>query len=218
MDYVPFLENTYLPKNERKTSIKHYKLVDNTKENQTYKKGKKIIYVIRGTNTWKDMTANYMNTLTELEDSKRYLREEKKLKRTISKYPDCDIIVVGHSLGGSLAIELGEREKRISEIHAYNPFSLPHELPLNFLNGIACWLLGIGRNCHLRKKLYVYRNLLDPASIGRFLNSTEVVLSPHIHFVKGFKKDELYSLAKKRGKKVTKKTRKDDIIKAIIES
>ncbi len=219
MSYVPFVENGYLSQNRRKKSIKGFKMINNSRENQTYRKGKIIIHVIRGTMTKDDHHTNFASMVSYVESTGRFKREHSKLKKIIQKYPDHHIVLSGHSLGGVLAIELGEEEQEsVDEIHVFNPTSLPGDLPFNFLFSLSCLTLGIGTRCKLRKKLYVYRNVADPVSIGHLLSSTELVVSPEIHFMGGFKKEELYHLAKSRKCEVNRKSKKKDIISAIIES
>lgn len=221
MDYVPFIENGYLSMRggKRKMSINRFNLIHNHSEYQVYKKGKTIIYVTRGTVNKKDSSANMFSMFSYVEKSDRFKREHKKLRKLIRDYPDHQFILVGHSLGGRLAIELGEEElDHIKEIHVYNPISLPGDLPFNIVFGITCSTLGIGTRCKLRSKLYVHRNLFDPVSSGHLFSSVETVIDPTIHNIAGFKKEELYHLAKSRKCKVTRKNTKKDIISAIIES
>lgn len=221
MDYVPFVENGYLSirGGKRKITINRFKLIQNHAESQVYKKGKTIIYVTRGTINKKDDSTNIYALFNYVEGSDRFHREHKKLKKLIKDHPNHQFILVGHSLGGRLAIELGEEElDHIKEIHVYNPTSLPIDLPFNVIFGITCATLGIGTKCKLRSKLYVHRNLLDPVSTGHLFSASDTVIDPTIHKIAGFKKDELYHLAKSRKAKVTRKSNKKDIISAIIET
>ena len=204
---------------KRRKSIDRFKLIHNHRENQTYKKGKTIIHVVRGTMNKDDQSANTFSFFSYVEKSDRFRREHVKLRKVIRNYPDHQIILVGHSLGGRLVIELGEEElDQISQIHAYNPTSLLGDLPFNILFGITCMTLGIGIRCKLRSKLYVHRNIIDPGSVGHLFSAVETVIDPTIHNIAGFKKAELYKIAKSRKAKVTQKMKKKDIISAIIEN
>lgn len=221
MDYTPFVENGYLSMRggKRKMTINRFKLIHNHQEHQVYKKGKTIIYVVRGTMNKKDRSTNLFSLFSYVGGSDRFHREHKKLRKVIEDYPGHQIILVGHSLGGRLSIELGEEElDHITEIHVYNPISLPGDLPFNLVFGITCATLGIGTRCKLRSKLYIHRNLIDPVSSGHLLSAVETIVDPTIHNIAGFKKIELYRQAKCRGCRVNEKSSKKDIISAIVES
>jgi hypothetical protein len=94
----------------------------------------------------------------ELEDfSSRFRKSEATTKRGIQKYGKENVTLVGHSLGGSQALEIGR--KYDLETVAYNPYVGPQHLSKEY------------------PKATIYHNVTDPVSIASpFVKAREVRL------------------------------------------
>jgi hypothetical protein len=78
-------------------------------------KSKKIHMSIRGTQlnkgfkeAFEDLTDDFFVATNNVSITRRYKESEKRLKELQAKYPDYEINLYGHSLGGAVSYELGK--------------------------------------------------------------------------------------------------------------
>lgn len=196
-------------------------------ESQIYKNNKNVIMAIRGTKSYKnDLITDAFLAVDAIRATKRYKNEYKKCKTVIEELKK-PVILVGHSLGGSLCIALNrDIDDGVGECHAYNPGASLLNLPTEVFEKIICKFF-LKKKCKSRKRLYIHRQLLDPVSIVSDIISDNTTTDNNgIHSIESFlptisggivedepgssvdyskmKKNELYHMLKEKGEKVNK--------------
>jgi hypothetical protein len=116
------------------------------------------VFASRGTDpldkTGQDQLTDYaiLNLAYNEKNSARFKSEDARLKATIAKYGRNDLILTGHSLGGSLVIQLS-RDNDV-EAYAYNPgISLASAMDKSHQSNSS--------------KIHIFVTENDPVSIGR---------------------------------------------------
>jgi len=165
--------------------IKDTKLSD--RRSKVYTDDDKNVYIAyRGTrfNNFNDLIADaHIWTGTE-KYSSRFQESENKFNKVKSKYPDSNVILTGHSLGGQQAKYVGSKNKA-KEVITYNAFSNPKNdlLRINQKN---------------KTKTTNYRTYYDYASFGELIpskNSKTINIGQRMidpHTIHNFENTSLY--------------------------
>jgi len=139
-----------------------------------------VVLAIRGTDpkNSKDIFTDIMLALNKLKYTKRYSEIKNIFKQVTNKYQHIGkslvpykYIVTGHSLGGSLALQLlVDNPKIIESIHIFNAGSSPADIKKGLTMKLGSFL-GIGFYKTISRKINIYRVTGDLISLAsRFLN------------------------------------------------
>lgn len=135
-----------------------------------------LVISFRGSDNIRDWThTNSQLIFGRLNKTERYKREYDVLIRTYNKYRNKYIILCGHSLGGSIAYKLTlENEDKIYGTYCYNLGFSPSDLKYEIIKRPMCKIKGNNDPvCVAFKKIYIFREFLDPVSIlSMFLPNT----------------------------------------------
>lgn len=82
-------------------------------------KDNKLIYNVAGTHNIKDIGTDFMLAAGRLKKTKRYKEAEDTLKNARQKYQGSQVVVTGHSLGGTIGSYLTSKSKG-DEFYGYN--------------------------------------------------------------------------------------------------
>jgi hypothetical protein len=117
-----------------------------------------IVLSIRGTNMKnpEDLATDAAVLAGALNLSRRYREIKSRLKTLIKKYPGKKILLTGHSLGGTIAINLlADYPKKIHEIHIYNPFSTTNTAISGVTNTVLA-KFGSSAAKMIKRKTHIY--------------------------------------------------------------
>jgi predicted esterase YcpF (UPF0227 family) len=122
-----------------------------------------VVLAYKGTNlrNTEDLWDDYHILHPLLDESKtdRFKRADELYQQVLEKYgSDVTIKSVGHSLGGEVALAVGE--KHDLETHAYNP-------------GLSANQALTQRSETNNHKTYIYRTANDPVSFGSYINQNK---------------------------------------------
>jgi alpha-beta hydrolase superfamily lysophospholipase len=137
--------------------------------------GDEVVFSIRGTKITdaNDLVADVGVFHNKLKEDKTYQEVKHQLRRILAA-KGIRVVVVGHSLGGSMAIELltdPEFINQIEAVYAFNPGVGYKRFIADMKNKLLCRGLGLKflRRCKeleiIRKKLKVFTTGRDPISL-----------------------------------------------------
>lgn len=158
-------------KPEPPAQILDYQLISNNREVQLYMDGSEYIYSIKGTNTLRDVATDISVFFDTLHTTAHYKRVKRYFtENVLPKKGNKKITVVGHSLGGSLAIELlNEFTTDIDKVYGYNVGTgVARFLKSNILNvfsGLLSGTEGVRKYKEMQGKMRLFTTTLDPLSI-----------------------------------------------------
>lgn len=168
---------------EQAYSSKPYERVDDYEYQPTmsnervkiYTNGPSLVMAIRGTKPTNahDLVSDlhvFKNSLTQ---DRTYNAVKQQLEYLLSQKIMRKIILTGHSLGGSMVIELMlQFPNEISEAYVFNPGYGYRKLISDIGKKLKCLVLSFTRECKelkmISKKLHVYTTGKDPISILSF--------------------------------------------------
>ena len=103
--------------------INGYSIIRKTPTLTFYKKDNDntIVIAVRGTQDKGDMWADVSLAFNALGRTKRYKDDEKVVREVLNAYPNYDVYITGHSLGGAVADRLMKDFPRIHSGVTYNP-------------------------------------------------------------------------------------------------
>lgn len=160
-----------------------------------------VALCIRGTNPKnpEDLLSDVAIVTGSLRHSRRYKEISARFKQIIKDFPNLRKIVIGHSLGGSLASQLlVDYEKYIDSIYIFNPGAVP----IDIIKGLKTKLfaaLGIKFYKKLKRKTHLFYvkgdiiSFLTKFSAGKHNNidSTRGIAAHSLdNFLKDAKKDK----------------------------
>lgn len=122
-----------------------------------------VVLAYKGTDprNAEDLSNDYAILHPLLDETKtdRFKRADELYGRVVDKYgSDVQVKSVGHSLGGEIAMVVGERHDL--ETHAYNP-------------GVSANQAFNTHSKHNKNKTYIYRTENDPVSFGSYINQND---------------------------------------------
>lgn len=118
-----------------------------------------VALCIRGTNPKnpQDLASDAALAVGKLRHTTRYKEIRSRFRQILRDYPNHRVIVVGHSLGGTLAAELlNEYPSEISDIYIFNPGAGIDSI-LKGTKGHILAALGIKRYKAIKRKTHIYR-------------------------------------------------------------
>lgn len=135
-----------------------------------------VVFSIRGTKITdaNDLVADVGVFHNKLKEDKTYQEVKYQLRRILSLKRNWRVVICGHSLGGSMAIELltdPEFMNQIDTVYAFNPGVGYKRFIADMKNKLLCRGLGLKflRRCKeleiIRKKLKVFTTGRDPISL-----------------------------------------------------
>lgn len=164
-----------------KEEILNYKLDRNlnpTRSHRVYLGSDEVIVAIRGSVTAQDwLISDVAIFMGKLEVTPRFLSEVVYLRKVIKKYGKSKkIVLVGHSLGGALAVLLLRYfEKNIDRIYVYNAGTSFKQAKGRAIDAIACKLKRNSNRCRLGRKINEYRVKGDIVSLLGKFTSTQTI-------------------------------------------
>ena len=156
--------------------LKNYKKIPelSTSKFVTYinKKNKTIVMSIRGTDLTRldesmDVYTDALILIGQEKERPCYKCAYNNLRKIYKQYPEYKVVLVGHSLGGRLAIDLLDSRlgKKLSAVHGFNIATGP----VNLYDSADCHMTNIPSKkkefCEKRKKLHIHLVNKDPISI-----------------------------------------------------
>ena len=179
----------YSYKQEKPKTYKNYKLDENynTRYYQCYYNKNKCIIVFRGTKLNKrDFLMDYNIAINDMKKNKYFEKSLTISKEIIEKYNKKKIILIGHSLGGSISLfVMNSLKSKIHKTYVFNPgiTILPYKQSIlkeycsneknNFIIKLGD-IISNGILKHKPKNLIclksdIYDNIIDLHTIGVFL-------------------------------------------------
>lgn len=180
MEYGEFAHAAY----ENNIDVNGYKLdVDmSDKYSKVYYNKNEVVLTIRGTASLSDLLPDMALIQGILTSTSRYKNEANKLVKIMYKYKGSKFIVVGHSLGGSIATELAKKYKNVTA-YVFNTGSSHWTLAYSLADKLKCKING--KYCH--KNIHSFRVLGDPVSLLSFGNTTILPNGVNVHGVANFR-------------------------------
>jgi putative lipase involved disintegration of autophagic bodies len=149
------------------------------------KEKKELVLSIRGTKVTNsgDLQADVHILMNKLKENDRYKSILSKAHEIAQSKNGWKFILVGHSLGGALAIEIAEEIiKYVDNIYVYNPgFSLGQALESvtkQIFNKIGIKSKAIRIEKELRRKLTIYQSGADPISLLSYSTGKNKYVKP----------------------------------------
>ena len=199
MDYAELAKGAYQYPTEVAGYTIDEKLSD--KDSTVYLNDHEAVLAVSGTKSLRDLPDDVRILQGTLRNSDRYDREKQKLRQMIRENLDKNIVIVGHSLGASLAIELQRdnnyfKDKEI-EVYAYNTGTSPMSVAEHWKDKAKCKFFRDRKQC---KKLHQTTSGFDPLSVLSLLNGSDwkpskVIYNPHT--IKNHTGGSLYQFADK---------------------
>ena len=123
-----------------------------------------IIIAFRGTTlTTSDLVADARIAFGTFLQGSRFKRSLRAVKEVIRRFPNNKIVLVGHSLGGAVAHNIGIIMGL--ESHVFNIGSSPIDIPTNFIEQLKC-KYGPENACNITDKQKIYHTKGDPISLS----------------------------------------------------
>jgi hypothetical protein len=115
------LNNSYASRDKQKGAFKNQGYVFDSDlsdiNQQVYynPREKKLLYSVKGTNplSLKDLGTDAYLAMGKLKDTNRYKEAEKKLQLAKTRYSPKDVVVAGHSLGGSISQYIAGKNDKV---------------------------------------------------------------------------------------------------------
>jgi hypothetical protein len=115
------LNNSYASRDKQKGAFKNQGYVFDSDlsdiNQQIYynPKEKKLLYSVKGTNplSLKDLGTDAYLAMGKLKETNRYKEAEKKLQLAKTRYSPKDVVVAGHSLGGSISQYIAGKNDKV---------------------------------------------------------------------------------------------------------
>jgi hypothetical protein len=115
------LNNSYASRDKQKGAFKNQGYVFDSDlsdiNQQVYynPREKKLLYSVKGTNPFslKDLGTDAYLAMGKLKDTNRYKEAEKKLQLAKTRYSPKDVVVAGHSLGGSISQYIAGKNDKV---------------------------------------------------------------------------------------------------------
>lgn len=115
------LNNSYASRDKQKGAFKNQGYVFDSDlsdiNQQVYynPRDKKLLYSVKGTNplSLKDLGTDAYLAMGKLKDTNRYKEAEKKLQLAKTRYNPKDVVVAGHSLGGSISQYIAGKNDKV---------------------------------------------------------------------------------------------------------
>ena len=164
-----------------------------TAETAVYLEGDDVIIAFRGTTpSSKDLLSDARILVGTLHSGRRFKSSLKKVDEVMKKYPNKNVILVGHSLGGRIATDIGIMKGL--KVFSYNVGSSPVDVKENILQTLRCKFSSDEehiRACdHAEKNIKAYHTFGDPLSLSSLtgIHNTEIVKPKHtnIHGIENF--------------------------------
>lgn len=149
------------------------------------KEKKELVLSIRGTkiSNSNDINADVHILMNKLKENERYKSVLSKAKQIVESKNNWRFVIVGHSLGGALALEIAEEIiKYVDNIYIYNPaFSVGQALESvskQIFNKIGIKSKAIRIEKELRRKLTIYQSGIDPISLLSYSTGKNKYVKP----------------------------------------
>jgi len=194
--FLSISDEAYQIPTERENNIEDYiyNQVLSTPKTAIYinEKDKTIIIGNRGTvpSDTDDLIADAAILTGTFGFSKRLRDSMSTVQNVMHVYPNFRIINTGHSLGGKVASEIGQRLSKVnSRVVAFNIGSTPLDLPKNLFNQTKC-LFTNSSQCQKLKNQRIYTTGVDPISMSSLMQLGVKVVRPrkfNTHSLKNFK-------------------------------
>jgi len=115
------LNNSYSSRDKQKGAFKNQGYVfdsdlsDINQQDYYNPREKKLLYSVKGTNPFslKDLGTDAYLAMGKLKDTNRYKEAEKKLQLAKTRYSPKDVVVAGHSLGGSISQYIAGKNDKV---------------------------------------------------------------------------------------------------------
>ena len=115
------LNNSYASRDKQKGAFKNqgyvfYSDLSDVNEQVYYNpREKKLLYSVKGTNPFslKDLGTDAYLAMGKLKDTNRYKEAENKLQLAKTRYNPKDVVVAGHSLGGSISQYIAGKNDKV---------------------------------------------------------------------------------------------------------
>jgi len=181
-------------------------LLDASRSNdriKVYKKPGEVVFATRGTRVTdvNDLVADVGIFFNRLKMDPTYLSIKAQLKDLIESGMQSDqkirnrLILVGHSLGGSICVELlTEMPDQIDAVHVFNSGIGYKRFAQNFKDSLKCYFNKDSPECQVyeqvKRKLNVYITGTDPISVLNFATPGNIYFVPatsrNIHSISNF--------------------------------
>jgi hypothetical protein len=121
LNFHDVLNNSYASRDKQKGAFKNQGYVFDSDlsdiNQQVYynPRDKKLLYSVKGTNPFslKDLGTDAYLAMGKLKDTNRYKEAEKKLQLAKTRYSPKDVVVAGHSLGGSISQYIAGKNDKV---------------------------------------------------------------------------------------------------------
>ena len=184
-EHARFSSEIYEKPADRK-DVKDWKYMGGTAQHGYWENESKIIIAYRGTVDKADVKTDAVLAVGMLKKTARYKKSLAYAKK-IMKNAKVPVTIVGHSLGGSIASEVG-KELNL-KVWAYNPGKGPKEHATDKIDKIACALKSKSSRCKKAKLVNTVRTIGDPVSIlGKKGVNVKHVVPKHlnVHSISNF--------------------------------
>ena len=147
--YAKFAAEVYQTQPEME--IDGYNLIDSTPRTATYRKNNQIVFAVRGTANMADISTDTSIVFDRLKKTKMYRRVLKKFREISSMHNDAQITLTGHSLGGSVIVQLlKDNIYRVHSAYGYNIGMSPRSL-------LGHFSICFKKRCKREKKLFTQK-------------------------------------------------------------
>lgn len=167
--YAQFAQAAY---KQNKTDIGRYKLVDSFSDSNSalwvYPAAHAMVFAIKGTSNALNVGSDILLFFNKLRMSPDFIREQQKLKRILATFKGFRISLTGHSLGGSIALELFEMyAKKLDRVFCYN---MGTTFKMFFERTMKSWMcrLPLTRrltSCKAKNRIMIYTSGFDAISL-----------------------------------------------------
>jgi len=189
-EHARFSSEIYKKPKERQ-SVQNYEYKEGDSDQGYWESPEKIVIVFRGTTNTADVKTDAVLAVGLLKKTKRYKKSLAFAKKIMRKAKDKNVEIAGHSLGGSIAAQVGLDLNLKSFV--YNPGASVKENVKSKIDKIACAIKPKGKRCKKAKSVTVERTLGDPVSVlGKHHPNTKTIIPSkiNVHGISNFKQLE----------------------------
>jgi len=147
---------------DKRTDYGNYRYMGGDAEKGYWESKSNVIIAFRGTVTKQDVKTDLALAAGALKTTNRYKRDLAFTKKIMDK-AKVPVILTGHSLGGSIATEIGRSLKLRAFV--YNPGASVKEKIRGKIDKAACLIKKKGKRCKIAKLVNIERTIADPVSI-----------------------------------------------------